>query len=132
MDVRDDQFEVTAIHIRNKDTGSLEIIPADTGVPVTPEVQLQSDDHVKKVLLVKDRFGISNEAYHEFSMIDKHLPRSCMISKETKQINDQWEINPVPGNCTGAQQSLKRLSERILNLMKFVDENSPIKRSHKV
>ena len=93
-------------------------------------MQPQPDDHVK-VLLVKDLFGISNKAYHELSMLDEHLPRSYKISKESKQITDQWEICPVPGDCTGAQQSLKqRLSERIHNLM--IDESSSIKQSHKV
>ena len=53
MDVKDDEFKVIAIHIRNKDTESVEIIPADARVPVTPEVQFQSDGHAK-VLLVKD------------------------------------------------------------------------------
>ena len=131
MDLKDDQFQVTAIHVRNKDTGNSGIVSTDAGVCVTSEVQPQPDDHVKKVLLVKDRFGISNEAYHELSMLDEHLPWSYKISKETKQINDQWEICPVPGDCTGVQQSLKqRLSERIHNLM--IDESSFIKQSHKV
>jgi hypothetical protein len=123
---------VTAIHVRNKDTGSSGVIPAEAGVRVTATVQPQSGDQVKKVLLVKDRFGISNEAYHEISMLNEHLPRSCKITKETKQINDQWEISPIPGDCTGAEQSLKqRLSERIRNLIR-VDESSSIKQSHKV
>ena len=44
MDVKSDQFEVTAIHVRNKDTGSLGIISADARVQVTAEIQPQSDD----------------------------------------------------------------------------------------
>ena len=43
---------MTTIHITNRDTGSSGVIPADAGVPVTPEVQFQSDDRGKKVLLV--------------------------------------------------------------------------------
>ena len=131
MDLKDDQFEGTAIHVQNKDTGSSCIISADTGVRVTSEVQPQSDDHVK-VLLVKDLLGISNEAYHKLSMLDKHLPRLYNISMETKQINDQWEIILIPGDCTGAQELLKqRPSERICNLMKSI-ESSSVKQSHKV
>lgn len=34
VDLEDDQFEVTAIHVRNKDTGSLGVIPAQAGVQV--------------------------------------------------------------------------------------------------
>ena len=94
------QFEVTAIHVWNKDTGRSGILPADAGVQVTAEMEPQSDDHIKKALLVKDQFGISNEAYHELSMLDKHLPRSCKLQKEIKQTNDQWEVYPVPGYST--------------------------------
>ena len=131
VDLEDDQFEVTAIHVRNKDSGNSDVIPAQAGVQVAAEVQPRSDDQVKKVLLVKDRFEIS-EAYHELSMLDENLPQSCKINKETKQINDQWEISPIPGDCSGAEQSLKqRLSERIRNLI-CIDKNSPIKQSHKV
>ena len=45
VDLEDDQFEVTAIHVRNKDTGSSGVIPAQA------EVRPQSDDQVKKVCL---------------------------------------------------------------------------------
>lgn len=101
--VKSDQNEATAIHVRNRDTGSLGLISADARVQVTTEIQPRSDDHIKKVLLVKDQFGISNEAYHEMSMLDEHLPRSCKIEKEIKQINDQWEMYLIPGDFTGAQ-----------------------------
>jgi hypothetical protein len=90
----------------------------------------QPSTDLKKVLLVKERFGISNEAYHELSMLNKHLPRSCRVQKEVKQINDQWKIFPTPGSFTGAQQSLtERLSERIHSLLRL---GNNIKQYHKV
>ena len=85
-DITDSQFEVTAVHVRNKDTGSSEIISTNAELPVAKVSAIpQSEDHVK-VLLVKQWFGISNQAYHELSKLDGHLPRSCKVQKEVKQM----------------------------------------------
>ena len=84
VDLEDDQFEVTAIHVRNKDTGSSGVIPAQAGVQVAAEVRPLSDDQVKKVLLVKDRYGISNEAYTMSSqcLMRTFLGRVKLIRKQ--------------------------------------------------
>ena len=87
LDLNDSQFEVTAVHVRNKDTGSSEIVPTNAGMQMIAEAP-QSESDLRKVLLVKERYGISNQAYHELSMLDKYLPRSCKIQKEMKQINE--------------------------------------------
>ena len=53
-----DQFEVTAIHFRNKDTGNSGIIPADARVRFAADSEVQPqlpDDHVKKVLEVVEQ-----------------------------------------------------------------------------
>ena len=69
LDVSDNQFEVTAVHVRNKDTGNTEIVSTNaTGIQVAEAPQ--SDNDVRKVLLVKEQYGISNQAYHELSMLD--------------------------------------------------------------
>lgn len=128
-ELNDRQFEVTAVHVRNKDTGNSETVCTADGMQIAAEAP-QSNTDLKKVLLVKERYGISNQAYHELSMLDKHLPRSCKIQKEVKQINDRWEIFPTPGDSTGAQQSfVQRLSERIRSLIRSAND---IRRSHKV
>lgn len=76
---------MTAVHVRNTDTGSSEIISTNAELPVAKVSTIpQSVDDVK-VLLVKQWFGISNQAYHELSKLDGHLPRSCKVQKEVKQ-----------------------------------------------
>jgi len=73
---------VTAVHVRNKDTGSSENISTNAELPVAKvSTTPQSEDHVK-VLLVKQWFGIS---YHELSKLDGHLPLSCKVQKEVKR-----------------------------------------------
>ena len=39
---------------------------------------------VDQTLYIKDKFNISNQAYHEMSMINKELPRSCTLLKTAK------------------------------------------------
>ena len=89
MDLRDDQLEVTAVHIRNKDTGSSAVIPADAGVQVTAEVPQQSTDHLKKVLLVKDRyltrptmnFQCSTSIFRDHVQFKKKQPKSMTCGR---------------------------------------------------
>ena len=67
---------------------------------------------------MKDRFGLSDTAYHELAMICEQLPRLSKLKKITKNLNFSWEIKPCPEN-SGVQQSLKsRLSIRVQHLLK--------------
>ena len=69
------------------------------------------------VLYVKERFGLSNSAYHELSMVCQDLPRSWKLKDLTKKMNSKWDIKPCPGN-DGVQQFLEsRLKERVSHLL---------------
>ena len=41
-------------------------------------------DEINLLLYTKERFNISNEAYHELSMICKELPRSWKVQERIK------------------------------------------------
>ena len=53
-------------------------------------------------LYLKDRFNISNEAWHELSMKSEEPP--C-LSKLLKHMNSQWNLKPTPGESEGIQIS---------------------------
>lgn len=85
------------------------------------EEQHFSDEVIEQILHVKDRFNISNEAYHEMAMVNKQLPRACTVLKVAKKIDAQANIQSTPGELSGVQQSLKeRLEKRIRFLGKIV------------
>ena len=63
---------------------------------------------------VKEKYGISDKAYHELSMLASSMPRSCELKKRQLELNDQFVISPTPDGTIGVQQSLhSRLRARI-------------------
>ena len=66
------------------------------------------ENTLKSILLVKDKYSISNAAYHELAMNERSLPRSCQIDKQIKEINLRWEVTNTPDGTTGVQISLKK------------------------
>lgn len=70
------------------------------------------EDLTYLTLYIKEHFCVSNEAYHELSMVCKDMPHSWKL-KDVQKLNSKSEIKPTPG-YTGIQQSLTtRLTRRI-------------------
>lgn len=119
----DDHVEVTGASLRNTDTGKVQHIEMDA---MALEHDKENDScGLDPVLYTKKRFGISDSAYHELSMLNPQLPRSYQLKKRCKQLNDKWHINKTAENTTGVQQSLtSRLIERVKHLC--TAKNSPL------
>ena len=67
----------------------------------------------EKILYIKEKFGISDSAYHELSMVYHDLSRSHHLKKMASELNTKCEINLCP-NGKGVQQSIQsRLRERL-------------------
>ena len=49
-------------------------------------------DEINLLLHTKERFNISNEAYHEIAMICKDLPRSWKVQERIKALNSKWNL----------------------------------------
>ena len=108
---------------RNKDdysTSSIEICVQDTQ---SDKENVSCQVAQQQVLYTKERYGISDQAYHELSVIDESLPRSWTIKHQRNEMNKQWEICPTPGECSvDVQQSFKqKLKDRI----KVLEQNAP-------
>ena len=59
------------------------------------------------LLYVKDKFSISDKAFHELSSIVPTLPKCGQVKKIAKKLNSEFEIKPTPNNIVGVQQSLR-------------------------
>ena len=69
-------------------------------------------------LFVKDRFGLSDSAYHELCMICEQLPWLCRLKELFRHLNSQWDIKLCPDN-NGIQQAFtSRVTERVKYLLK--------------
>lgn len=89
-------------------------------------------DDINLLLYTKERFNISNEAYHELSMICKELPRSWKVKERIKALNSKWNLSSTPNDTCGIQQSIEeRLEVRLQTLMKN-SPNAAFKENHKI
>lgn len=73
-----------------------------------------TDEQVSMLLYAKERFGISNAAYHELTQIFSTLPRTPQLQQKVATLNKKWEISRTPNDTVGVQQSLKSLLEQKL------------------
>ena len=115
--LNDDQFAVESVTLRNKETGAVQLV--ETSITARRENKENNSECLEQVLYTKERFGISDAAYHELSMVSPQLPRSWKLKQQSKSLNKQWDVNPTPESTTGVQQSLQsRLVERVHHLLR--------------
>ena len=112
------QTEYTPIALKVKSkTGLMETLILDDGAKKEDQkVQKQAQDtNLNMLLYAKEKFNMSNEAYHEMSMIfDKSLPRSHILKKKVKDLNNSFNIKPMEGSVEGFEQSIKEVLPQII------------------
>ncbi len=64
------------------------------------------------MLFIKDRYGVSHEAYHEMATMRWLKPASnfqdkCQLQRRIKALNENWEIEMMPNGIAGVQQKLQ-------------------------
>ena len=93
-------------------TSEMEVLDLESGEYKKPE-STSTVSEPEFALFVKDRFGLSDSAYHELCMICEQLPRLCRLKELSRHLNSQWDIKPCPDN-NGIQQALtSRVIERV-------------------
>ena len=58
-------------------------------------------DETLEILYLLDRFGISDQFYHELSMVNPSLPRSYVVKQARESISSIVVINRLPKPYTG-------------------------------
>ena len=110
--VEDTCFKPMEIEFVNKVTGERLCVESNGKSKECKDRQQTDNDTVEKTMYVKDRYKISNKAYHELSMVNSKLPRSGMLIKKAKKLDMKSCIYATPGKATGVQQSiLERLQK---------------------
>ena len=116
----DDHFETTSVSFKNKETSEILTIisPQNAG-----EIECSTSSHKEDesaqslrdmLLYIKEKYGISDKAYHELSMLVTSMPRSCTLMKRQHELNGLFVVSPTPDSTVGVQQSLRsRLCTRI-------------------
>ena len=103
----------------NIDTNKREILNLDSSTYRRKQIENDNNDKDRlcAVTLVKDKFTISDAAYHELSMVSD-LPNFNQVRTVTHSLNKEFDIKAAPNGITGVQQSLTaRVKARIRNLI---------------
>ena len=105
---RQDLRHACSVKLKNINTGNSEVLDISTGTFSDKENQVSDPvDKVHSSLYVKDKYSISNQAFHELSAIVSDLPKSCQVKRLTQEINSRFKIKPSPNGVLGVQQSLR-------------------------
>lgn len=62
---------------------------------------------LREIILIMDKFGISDAAYHELTYHCHDLPKKYLICQSRSDLNEIFHIQRAPGNVPGAYISLK-------------------------
>ena len=70
-------------------------------------------------LYLKDKFIISNEAWHEIAIKANDLLNIYSIKKQINEPNSEWNLKPTPGDAEGVQLGFaESLQEHIVRFQK--------------
>ena len=86
----------------------------------------ENKHHVRQLLFILDKFGISDAAYYELSMISQELPRKYLIVQERANLNKLFHIERSPGNTPGAYVKIRDEITSFLH-SSGVDNDKPVK-----
>ena len=113
-------FKPSNIEMENTETHETLSIHQDGSITtIKPKPATENKDIIKQTLHVKEKFNITDKAYHELSMVHPSLPRWLTLNKASKEMDYSSTISPTPGSIVGIQQSLKdRLTIRLEHMVK--------------
>ena len=108
------QLEPLTMKVLNAESGEVQHLDLEKGAFTKPSSNGQENEILNSVLSVKDKFALSDKAYHELAQVTKKLPRLHQLKSREKELNSKQQIVPAPENIVGVQQSLNdRLVVRI-------------------
>ena len=125
-----------AVQVLNRATHEIEHITMENVqdlVGSSFEVEPDDIDRLDMILLVKDSYSVSDAAYHEMAQLCKSLPRHYKLKDRIKELNKHWNIQTLPHDIEGVQQSLEdRLRIRVEHLVKVSSPDSEFMLSKKL
>ena len=72
----------------------------------------------QQILYLLDRFNVSDEVYHELSMVSKDLPKSYRIKNLRNELNCGIPLTKTPGNSEGVSTPfLSRLETKVQHMV---------------
>ena len=104
-------LELQSLKVKEAKTGKTHEVNAETKTdePGEHSTSQTGMSRVEQILYLLDKFCVSDEFYHELSMIENGLPRSYLIKQCKNNLNKLCHVTPTPGTFEGAQVSFESL-----------------------
>lgn len=83
--------------------------PSTSSAENNPEQSEKDNSNIEQILFLLDKFYVSDEFYHELTVVYKDMPRSYLIKQMRSNLNSICHIESIPGSYPGAQCSFKSL-----------------------
>lgn len=82
--MENDGIKASAVKFVHTKTNQTEVLDVQTGKYTIENTDASKNIDIEVVLYVKEKFGLSDSAYHELSMICRQLPRACQLKALAK------------------------------------------------
>ena len=109
-------LKLESLKVKEAKTGKTHEVNAETktdepGEHSTSQNEITDGEmsRVELILYLLDKFCVSDEFYHELSMIENGLPRPYLIKQCKNNLNKLCHVTPTPGTFEGAQVSFESL-----------------------
>ena len=76
--------------------------------------QTTEPESVSETLYLLEKFGVSDECYHELTMLHPSLPQSYKVKAVRNDISQNVELLPLPSPFAGAYRPIKACIKLIL------------------
>ena len=93
-------LKLTCLKVRESDSSSEHTFDFVKG-----KVTQEDEDNLEQLLFLLDKFCVSDELYHELTILYNDLPRSYLIKQKRSDLNELFHIERIPGKYPGAQIS---------------------------
>ena len=82
---------------------------SESGTPQPPGPSQVDIDRVHQVLYLLDKFAVSDEVYHELTMLCSDLPASHRVKAARNDLNEQLEFERLPPPYPGAYRCFEKM-----------------------
>ena len=110
-------LSVEKVVLKSKDDSVVELNYSSPSSPTNTATDPEQDTSVDETLYLLEKFGVSDECYHELTMIHPNLPRSYKVKNIRSSVSSAVDIQKLPASQKyyGAYRPLKDYVASILS-----------------
>lgn len=103
-------LELESIKVKESNTGKSHEVYAGGSTSSCNADEDEEMARIEQILYLQDKFCVSDEFYHELTMVENGIPRSYLVKQKRKDLNKLCHIFPTPDlKFEGAQISFQSL-----------------------